>query len=119
MYMYIYLYIYICGCTLSLLSAMPLPYKLQHDASRERCNLSFCNSMDTMDHLLGCPALVKEHLHLKQHLDASSSSGGSPMLPLLRSPGSRTPQAVAFRCPRTFHSCNHLSPNFWKTYWNY
>src|SRR6185437_3820642 len=51
---------------------LPTNYRMNYslDGPRKICNLCLCNSMDTMDHLLQCPALAKEHLNLKQQVDA-------------------------------------------------
>ena len=123
---------------------LPTNYRINyyHDASRKRCNLCLCNSMDTMDHLLQCPALVKEHLHLKQHLDAKLKFWGIPYASTPPKPRDRelrkrwrsavrerfTPDEISDSrleiLLKGFYKAtaqNHLSRlvNFWKTYWNY
>ena len=55
---------------------LPTNYRMNYslDGPRKICNLCLCNSMDTMDHLLQCPALAKEHLNLKQQVVAKTRS---------------------------------------------
>jgi hypothetical protein len=38
------------------------------DISSKYCNLCLGNSLDTMDHLLRCPALAKEQIRLKENV---------------------------------------------------
>src|SRR5271170_4445954 len=51
---------------------LPTNYRMNYhlDNSRKRCNLSLCNSLDTIDHLLQCPALAKEQIQLKEKITA-------------------------------------------------
>jgi hypothetical protein len=95
-----------------------------------------------MDHLLQCPALVKEHLHLKQHLDAKLKFWGIPYASTPPKPRDRelrkrwrsavrerfTPDEISdsrleilLKGFYKANSSNHLSrlASFWKTYLNY
>jgi hypothetical protein len=59
---------------------LPTNYRMNYymDGSQKRCNLCLCKALDTMDHLLQCPALAGEHLHLKQKITAKFSSCITP-----------------------------------------
>jgi hypothetical protein len=50
---------------------LPTNYRMNYflDTQRKHCNLCLCNSLDTMDHLLQCPALAKEQILLKETVD--------------------------------------------------
>ena len=48
------------------------------DTPRKQCNLCLCNSLDTMDHLLQCPALAKEQILLKEEVNAKFKFWGIP-----------------------------------------
>ena len=67
---------------------LPTNYRMNYqlDDPRKRCNLCLCNSMDTMDHLLQCPALAKNIFISNKKLVASSTSGAflTPPLPSKR-----------------------------------
>jgi hypothetical protein len=47
---------------------LPTNYRMNYnrDMPQKCCNLCLGNSLDTMDHLLRCPALVNEQIHLKE-----------------------------------------------------
>ena len=49
---------------------LPTNYRMNYnrDISQKYCNLCLGNSLDTMDHLLRCPALAKEQVHLKERV---------------------------------------------------
>ena len=47
---------------------LPTNYRINYEKSDEmkRCSLCLSRTMETMDHLLCCPALMEEHVHLRQ-----------------------------------------------------
>jgi hypothetical protein len=50
---------------------LPTNYRMNYnnrDISSKYCNLCLGNSLDTMDHLLRCPALAKEQIRLKENV---------------------------------------------------
>jgi hypothetical protein len=49
---------------------LPTNYRMNYnrDISQRYCNLCLGSSLDTMDHLLRCPALAKEQVHLKERV---------------------------------------------------
>jgi hypothetical protein len=49
---------------------LPTNYRMNYhrDVSLKSCNFCLGNSLDTMDHLLRCPALAKEQVHLKEQV---------------------------------------------------
>ena len=51
---------------------LPTNYRMNyhHDMTLKQCNLCLGGSLDTMDHLLQCPALAKEQHHLKEVITA-------------------------------------------------
>ena len=59
---------------------LPTNYRMNYhlDIAAKQCNLCLCRSLDTMDHLLQCPALSNEQNHLKQITTATLSFWGIP-----------------------------------------
>jgi hypothetical protein len=51
---------------------LPTNYRMNYsrDISFKYCNLCLGNALDTMDHLLRCPALAKEQVHLKESVNS-------------------------------------------------
>ena len=52
---------------------LPTNYRLNYSAEDQlvkKCKLCLCNTEETMDHILCCPALLKEQLLLKENLQA-------------------------------------------------
>ena len=49
---------------------LPTNHRMNYtkDEIYQHCNFCFLNAPDGMDHILQCPALRKEHLHLKEEL---------------------------------------------------
>ena len=59
---------------------LPTNYRMNYhrDTESKQCNLCLCRSLDTMDHLLQCPALANEQNHLKKVTIAKFNFWGIP-----------------------------------------